>query len=70
MIDDSIRQIDLDIGRTYPDVPYYSSGNPGNRALQRVLTAFIKYDITLGYVQGMNFIVGALLWHTFEYEAF
>jgi hypothetical protein len=28
--------------------------------------AFAKYDPSIGYVQGMNFIVGALLYHSSE----
>lgn len=58
---DSIKQIDLDLARTYPDERYFSDGSKGHAALRRVLVAFSKYDVNLGYVQGMNFIVGALL---------
>ena len=32
--------------------------------------AFAKYDPNIGYVQGMNFIVGALLYHCPEEIAF
>lgn len=39
-------------------------------ALERVLNAFAKYDPQIGYVQGMNFIVGSLLYHAEEYIAF
>jgi hypothetical protein len=35
-----------------------------------VLLAFSKYDSTIGYVQGMNFIVGSLLMHCSEEVAF
>ena len=35
-----------------------------------MLQAFSKYDAKIGYVQGMNFIVGALLWHCSEEVAF
>ena len=35
-------------------------------SLSRVLLAFSKYDNTIGYVQGMNFIVGSLLLHCTE----
>ena len=31
-----------------------------------MLQAFSKYDASIGYVQGMNFIVGALLLHCSE----
>jgi hypothetical protein len=35
-----------------------------------VLLAFSKYDTSVGYVQGMNFIVGAILLHCSENVAF
>jgi hypothetical protein len=35
-----------------------------------VLSAFAKYDTSLGYVQGMNFIVASLLLHCSEDVAF
>jgi hypothetical protein len=35
-----------------------------------VLLAFSKYDQSIGYVQGMNFIVGSLLYHCSEEIAF
>lgn len=35
-----------------------------------MLSAFSKYDNTIGYVQGMNFIVGSLLVHCAEDIAF
>ena len=38
--------------------------------MSRVLLAFSKYDNTIGYVQGMNFIVGSLLMHCSEEVAF
>lgn len=66
----SLRQIELDLNRTYPDELYFSDSGPGQGALRRVLVAFAKYDTQLGYVQGMNFVVGALLWHTTEEDAF
>lgn len=57
----SAKQIELDLNRTFPDENYYSNKSKGKEALRRVLLAFSKYDHELGYVQGMNFIVGALL---------
>ena len=32
-------------------------------ALRNVLIAYSRYDKTIGYVQGMNLIVGAILFH-------
>ena len=65
----SQRQIELDLKRTYPDEAYFNC-TVGEDALRRVLTAFCKYDPNLGYVQGMNYIVAALLWHCSEVDAF
>ena len=67
---ESIRQIELDLHRTYPDEAYFADNSPGYVSLRRVLMAFSKYDSNLGYVQGMNFIAGALLWHASEVDTF
>ena len=32
--------------------------------------AIAIYDVQVGYVQGMNFLAGALLFHSDEYVAF
>jgi hypothetical protein len=66
----SLHQIELDLNRTYPDELYFSDSGPGQGALRRVLSAYAKYDTQQGYVQGMNFIAGALLWHSTEEDAF
>ena len=63
-------QIDMDLGRTYPDEPYFYETGAGREALRRVLMAISKYDPKLGYVQGMNFITAALLWHASEVDSF
>jgi hypothetical protein len=65
----SLRQIELDLSRTYPDEDYFNSST-GEDSLRRVLSVYCKYDPNLGYVQGMNYIVGALLWHCSEVDAF
>jgi hypothetical protein len=65
----SVRQIELDLKRTYPDEAYFNSSD-GENTLRRVLITYCKYDPNLGYVQGMNYIVAALLWHCNEVDAF
>ena len=65
----SVRQIELDLKRTYPDEDYFNT-KEGENSLRRVLVAYCKYDPNLGYVQGMNYIVAALLWHCTEVDAF
>ena len=66
----SLKQIQLDLPRTFPDEPYFSQNSPGREAMRRILIAYCKYDNNLGYAQGMNFIVGSLLWHASEVDAF
>ncbi|CAG9333113.1 unnamed protein product [Blepharisma stoltei] len=66
---DASCQITLDVERTYNDIPYFSQGN-GKIILKRMLLAYAKYNPNLGYVQGMNLIAAALLWHTSEIHAF
>lgn len=66
----NLHQVEIDLSRTYPDEPYFSEGSAGRAALRRLLTAFSTYDPALGYVQGMNFIAAALLWHAEEVAAF
>jgi hypothetical protein len=65
----SVRQIELDLKRTYPDEAYFNTSE-GENSLRRVLITYCKYDPSLGYVQGMNYIVAALLWHCTEVDAF
>lgn len=63
-------QINRDLCRTFPLHDYYKEGAPGIEQMRRVLTAFANYDHQVDYVQGMNFIVGALLYHANEVMAF
>lgn len=63
-------QIRRDLSRSFPLCPLFAEGSAGQAQLERVLTTFIKYDTKIGYVQGMNFIVGALLYHCPEEIAF
>ena len=44
--------------------------NPNYYRLKRVLSAFSYYDHTIGYMQGMNFIVASLMYHSNEEVAF
>ncbi|TNV85440.1 hypothetical protein FGO68_gene2511 [Halteria grandinella] len=63
-------QINRDLLRTFPLHSYYQEGSKGIEKMRRVLTAFSQYDLQVDYVQGMNFIVGALLYHANEVMAF
>ena len=67
---ENLHQIEIDLSRTYPDEPYFSATGEGRGVLRQMLTAFSNYDPSMGYVQGMNFIAAALLWHATEVEGF
>jgi hypothetical protein len=68
--DESEKQLELDLNRTFPDLSYFSQGEEGQLSLRRVLIALSKYYNSIGYVQGMNYIAGALLWHATESDTF
>ena len=63
------QQIKKDLHRTYPSSLIMKSHRIQNR-LKYVLKAFSNYEPGLKYFQGMNFIVGFLLYHCDEYIAF
>ena len=67
---EDLLQIKRDLNRTFPHSSFYSDAGPGQEQLERILVTFLKYDPKIGYVQGMNFIVGALLFHCSEEIAF
>lgn len=52
--------IELDLPRTFPHETYFR--NKENIAkLKNVLIAYSRRNVTVGYCQGFNFIVGKLL---------
>ncbi|CAD8050682.1 unnamed protein product [Paramecium sonneborni] len=63
------KQIERDLMRTFPNEPFFQSKH-GKEALQRLLFTIAIYDIGVGFVQGMNFLAGALLFHSEECVAF
>jgi hypothetical protein len=63
--------IGKDIGRSFPGVEMFRDPNgDGQKKLGRVLRSFSLYDQRIGYCQGLGFIVGPLLMHMGEMEAF
>ncbi|KAF3918588.1 hypothetical protein AA313_de0201863 [Arthrobotrys entomopaga] len=63
--------IGKDLDRTFPGVDIFSTaGGEGQRMLGRVLRTFSIYDAQIGYCQGLGFLVGPLLMHMGEREAF
>ncbi|CAD8134088.1 unnamed protein product [Paramecium pentaurelia] len=63
------KQIERDLMRTFPNEPFFQQ-KEGKEALQRLLYTIAIYDMGVGYVQGMNFLAGALLFHSEECVAF
>lgn len=69
MVEQMYSDIDADVERTFTDVEFFQRETTKN-SLRRILIALTNYDQTVGYVQGMNFIAAALLYHAGEVAAF
>ncbi len=52
--------INLDLHRTFPEIDYFKDEN-NLQKLKNILMAFAMRNITIGYCQGFNYIVGKLL---------
>ncbi|XP_022246616.1 uncharacterized protein LOC106463422 [Limulus polyphemus] len=62
VISENRRQIGLDLLRTIPsNVRFCEANADGVRKMQQVLQAFCLHNPSLGYCQGMNFLVGMCL---------
>lgn len=63
--------IGKDLGRTFTGVDMFRDPNgDGQRMLGRVLKCFSLYDPKIGYCQGLSFVVGPLLMHMPDRQAF
>ena len=63
--------IGKDIGRSFPGVEMFRDPNgDGQKMLGKVLKCFSLYDQKIGYCQGLGFVVGPLLMHLRDSEAF
>ncbi|KAL8709447.1 MAG: hypothetical protein Q9220_005830 [cf. Caloplaca sp. 1 TL-2023] len=63
--------IEKDIGRSFPNVEMFKDpAGDGQKMLAKVLKAFSIYDQKIGYCQGLGFVVGPLLMHMADKEAF
>lgn len=63
--------IGKDVGRSFPNVEMFRDPQgEGQLMLGRVLKAFSLYDHQIGYCQGLGFVVGPLLMHMSDSEAF
>ncbi|ESS33682.1 TBC domain-containing protein [Toxoplasma gondii VEG] len=54
--------IEMDVHRTFPSLPFFKE--EGQTAMRHILQAYAVFDPEVGYVQGMNFVVGTLLHHS------
>ncbi|KAK4130225.1 hypothetical protein BT67DRAFT_437220 [Trichocladium antarcticum] len=63
--------ISKDLGRSFPGVDMFRDPDgDGQRMLGRVLKCFSLYDTKIGYCQGLGFLVGPLLMHMQDKQAF
>ncbi|KAL2129506.1 hypothetical protein VTI74DRAFT_7656 [Chaetomium olivicolor] len=63
--------ISKDLGRSFPGVDMFRDPEgDGQRMLGRVLKCFSLYDTKIGYCQGLAFLVGPLLMHMPDKQAF
>ena len=53
-------QIDMDIHRTFPEDPFFKK-QENLDILKNILLAYSRRNISIGYCQGFNFIVGKLI---------
>jgi hypothetical protein len=58
----AIKQIERDLPRTQPDHPTFNNPEMLNM-LNEVLTGYAVVDHEVSYVQGMNFVASALVYH-------
>ncbi len=54
-----LTQIEADLLRSYPEDPFFNDQSNIN-SIRRILLAFSRRNISIGYCQGFNFIVGKL----------
>ena len=62
--------IERDLPRTFPTLAFFHDGGPLELSLRRVLRAFVCFKTSIGYVQGLSFIVAMLLLYMEEVQAF
>ncbi|KAL2121466.1 hypothetical protein VTJ04DRAFT_5493 [Mycothermus thermophilus] len=63
--------ISKDLGRSFPGVDMFRDPDgEGQKMLARVLKCFSLYDKKIGYCQGLAFLVGPLLMHMQDKQAF
>lgn len=53
-------QINMDIQRTFPEDPYFQNID-ALKKLKKILLAYSKRNLSIGYCQGFNFVAARLL---------
>ena len=67
---ENLKTPNKDISRTVKNEEYFEPSQDGYNKFIEVLKGFILYDQKWGYVQGMNFIIAALVYHSSSVVAF
>eukprot|EP00210_Caulerpa_lentillifera_P008110 g7744.t1 len=57
-----VEAIEKDLDRTFPNFELFTIRN-GQQSMKSILHAYAAYDPEVGYCQGMNFLVGLLLFY-------
>jgi hypothetical protein len=66
---DTVQMITKDVSRTLSDLDLFNEDlTAGNNKLFNVLKAYANYDKEVSYVQGLNYIVGLLLYYIEDEE--
>lgn len=69
----NLKQIKKDLYRTFPALKGFQHNTAGTTditQLKNILRATVRRNPEFGYVQGMNFVLGSLFYHSSEVVAF
>ena len=67
---ENVRDIRLDVLRTFPSLCIFQENGPYHEQLLNVLGAYASYRPDVGYVQGMSFLTAVLLLNMDPADAF
>jgi len=68
--EDSMRIIQADIPRTFPQLKFFHPEGPMHEPLLQILQAYVCYRPDVGYVQGMSYLAAILLLNMPTYDSF
>ena len=66
----TLRQVDLDLDRTFPELGFFHRDGPYHGLLRDLLLACAAFRPSIGYVQGMGYIASTFLLYMDPPEAF